>query len=260
MPVAFSLLSLQGLLLCGTFFFAGLIDAVCGGGGLLTIPMFMATGFPVHLITGTNQCSIVLGSMTSTWRFARSGQIHWKTALMTVPFAILASSLGARLNLLLPTEWLEIIMTLLVPVVAAVMLFKRNFGQENHSDELSTPRLIILAALIGLVIGCYQGFYGAGSGAFFLLAFALLMRLDLTMASGTAKVVGMCSTISCVVTYALAGTVVWPVSIAATVFNVAGSYIGAGLAMKKGARFIRPMFLFVLLILFIRLVSSWIIR
>lgn len=252
--MAFTLFSLPGLLLCVTFFFAGVIDAVCGGGGLLTLPMFMAVGFPVHLVTGTNQCAILAGSATSMVRFAKNGHVHWPSVLITLPFAIIGASLGSKLNMLLPAEWLELIMTLLVPVAAVVLLLKHDFGRENRVHEVSQKRLCLSALAIGLIIGTYQGFYGAGAGTFYMLSFALLMRLDLTMASGTTKAVSFCSTVASAATYALSGMVIWQAALAATIFNVAGSYIGAGLAMKKGAKFIRPMFLFVLALLFLRLI------
>lgn len=254
----FALFSLPGLLLCGTFFFAGIIDAVCGGGGLLTLPMFMATGFPVHMITGTNQCSIFFGGATSLVRFAKSGHVHWPTALMTIPFAMIGATLGARLNMMIPESYLEIIMMLLVPVVAVVLLLKRDFGSENHASSLSTRQCICSALATGLIIGAYQGFYGAGAGTFFMLAFAVLMKLDLTTASGNTKVVSFCSVTTASLSYVFNGMVYWPVVIAATVFNVVGSYVGAGLAMHKGARFIRPMFFMVLALLFIRLIFTWI--
>jgi len=252
----FTVFSLQGLLLGVTFFFSGIIDAVCGGGGLLSMPMYMAVGFPAHYVTGTNQCSIFFGGVTSLARYMRGGHIHWPTALVTGPLAIVGAFLGAKLNLVLPERVLEIIMVLLIPVAAAVILTKRNFGDENHVEEISAHRKWLGALLIGLVIGAYQGFYGAGSGAFFMLGFCLIHRLDLTKASGNTKFVAFCANLSSAATFAFSGMVVWPAVLLATVFNVAGSYIGAGLAMKRGARIIRPMFLFVLALLFVRLLTT----
>lgn len=252
----FSILSLQGLVLGVTFFFSGIIDAVCGGGGLLSMPMYMAVGFPAHYVTGTNQCSIFFGGVTSLLRYMKAGHIHWPTALITGPLAILGAFLGARLNLVLPERVLEIVMVLLVPVAAAVILMKRDFGSENHVESLTPGRKYLGALVIGLVVGAYQGFYGAGSGAFFMLGFCLLHRMDLTMASGNTKFVAFCANLSSAATFALSGMVVWPAVLLATAFNVAGSYIGAGLAMKKGARVIRPMFLFVLALLFVRLLTT----
>ena len=252
----FQILSMQGAILACTFFFCGIIDAVCGGGGLLSMPMFMSIGFPAHMVTGTNQCSIFFGSATSLIRYTKAKRIHWPTAWLAGPLAVLGASLGARLNLIMPERILEIVMIALLPVVTGIILMKPNFGAENRVQELSKRQYVLSSLFIGLVIGCYQGFYGAGSGTFFMLGYALLCKLDLTTASGNTKFVAFCATLASATTYALSGAVVWPAVLLATVTNVAGSYIGAGLAMKKGAKVIRPMFLFVLALLFVRLLTT----
>ena len=253
MDFSFSVLSVRGALLAATFFFSGVIDAVCGGGGLLSMPMYLTLGFPPHLVTGTNQCSIFLGGATSLARYMKGGHIHWPSALPAAPLAIAGAFLGARLNLFLPERYLEMVMIVLLPIVAAVILFKPDFGAENRVGGISRRRILTGALVIGLAVGAYQGFYGAGSGTFFLLGFSLLTRLDLTTASGNTKVVAFCANLASAATFALSGAVVWNAVLLATVFNVAGSYIGAGIAMKKGAKVIRPMFLFVLALLFVRL-------
>ena len=252
----FSVLSVQGAILAVTFFFCGIIDAVCGGGGLLSMPMFMAVGFPAHMVTGTNQCSIFFGGATSLARYMKGGHIHWPTAWLAGPLAIVGAFLGARLNLIMPERILEIIMIVLLPVVTLIILLKPTFGAENRVAELTRNRHLLSSLFIGLVIGAYQGFYGAGSGTFFMLGFAILCRLDLTTASGNTKYVAFCANLASAATFALSGAVVWPAVVLATVTNVAGSYLGAGIAMKSGAKVIRPMFLFVLALLFIRLLST----
>ena len=249
----FQILSVQGAILALTFFFSGIIDAVCGGGGLLSMPMYMAIGFPAHVVTGTNQCSIFFGGATSLLRYARAGKIHWPSAWLAGPLAILGAFLGARLNLIMPERILEIIMIVLLPVVTAVILAKPNFGAENRVHELTKKQHVLASLFIGVIIGGYQGFYGAGSGTFFMLGFALLCKLDLTTASGNTKFVAFCANLASAATYAFSGAVVWPAVLLATATNVAGSYLGAGMAMKKGARLIRPMFLFVLALLFVHL-------
>jgi len=254
----FQILSIQGAILACTFFFCGVIDAVCGGGGLLSMPMFMAVGFPAHVVTGTNQCSIFFGGATSLARYVKAKRIHWPTAWLAGPLAILGAFLGARLNLIMPERILEIIMIVLLPVVTVVILLKPNFGAENRVHELTKRQYVLASLFIGIVIGAYQGFYGAGSGTFFMLGFALLCKLDLTTASGNTKFVAFCANLASAATYALSGAVIWPAVLLATVTNVAGSYIGAGLAMKKGAKVIRPMFLFVLALLFVRLIGTMI--
>lgn len=241
-------------LLCGAFFFAGIIDAVSGGGGLLTIPAFLLTGFPVHMIAGTNQCSCLLGALTSLYRYVKSGKVYWFTAVISAVTAVFGSMAGARLNLLVPEKYLQMIMIVVLPVVAVMLFANKEFGQENKSDLLSKRQQAVRAFFIGLVLGGYTGFYGAGGGTLILLSFAVFTKLDLVMASGNTKVCSTVATVTASITYALSGAVVWPVIFCAAVFHMAGSYIGTVLALKKGARVIRPMFLMVLLILFVRVV------
>ena len=246
----------QTALLCAAFFLAGIVDAVCGGGGLLTLPAFLAVGFPAHLISGANQCSTMLGGTTAFLSYLRGGHIHWRTALPTAPLAILGAFLGARLNLLLPEEMLEKLLVFLLPVAAAALLLKRDFGSENRADMLTTPRILAGSLFIGLGGGGYQGFYAAGAGTFFMLAFALVMHLDLLSASGNTKLIALRSNITASITYALSGSVVVSVVLPATLFNVAGNALGAQLAMRRGARLIRPMFLGILALLFARITLS----
>lgn len=238
------------------FFFAGIMDAVSGGGGLLTLPTFILVGFPTHFIAGTNQCSCLLGSLTALYRYVKSGKIYWFTAIISAITAVIGSVFGAKLNLIIPERYLQIIMLVLLPVVALVILMNKEFGEENRMDTLSKNQLIIRAVLIGLVLGAYTGFYGAGGGTFILLSFALFTRLDLITASGNTKVCSTAATLTASLTYALSGAIVWPVVVCAMVFNIAGNYIGANLALRKGAKIIRPMFMLVLVLLFARLIGT----
>lgn len=240
------------LIVCPAMFLAGVIDAVSGGGGLLTLPAFLLAGVPPHLISGTNIASCAMGAVVSAGRFFRSGKVYLRTALIACPATILGAYLGARLNLFIPEQVLEIVIMVLIPLVAAVVLFKRNLGEENHVEELSLRRQTVTALLIGSVLGVYNGFIGAGAGTFLMLAFAGFNKLDLVTANGNAKICGICATVAAAVTYAMSGAVLWPLALASVGFNVLGNFLGAGLALKKGARIIRPMFLVVLVLLFIR--------
>lgn len=252
----FQVLSFSGFLICLAFFLAGIVDSVCGGGGLITLPTFMAVGFPVHMISGTNQCSTFLGGATAFVRYLRGGHVHWRTALPAIPITILGAFLGARLNLILPEEYLEILLIVLLPVVAIAVLIKKNFGEQNKVDTLNPIQILINAVFIGLIVGGYQGFYAAGAGTFFMLSFAVLDKLDLITASGNTKLIALCSNITAGITYAFSGAVLWQMVLAATFFNIAGNYIGSGLAMTKGAKVIRPMLIGIVAVLIIRLILS----
>ena len=118
------LVSTQGVLCCLAFFFAGIVDSITGGGGLITIPVMLATGIPVRYITGTNQCSAWLGTGVAAYKYLKSGKVHLRSALITLPFAVVGAFLGARLNLLMSEHFLKIFM---LPVIV-VPIFLTNFS------------------------------------------------------------------------------------------------------------------------------------
>ncbi len=168
--------------------------------------------------------------------------------------ALVGAWVGARLNLIMPEQMLYYIMLAVVPVMALFLLFKRDFGQEDRSGELSRGQLMAMAVGIGLVIGGYDGFFGPGAGTFLMLAFTGLCRFDLLTASGNTKVANSASNLASLVTFAIAGKVMWAVGIPAALCGIAGNYVGSGLALRGGAKVIRPMFFVVLLLLLIRLI------
>ena len=242
--------------LCAAFFFSGAVDAVCGGGGLISIPVLMMTGVPAHSIMGINQCVSTPGIFLSYAKYRKSGFISRRPAICAAVVSLAGSALGARINLLIPEFILKIILIALVPLIGGIVLFCRNLGAENRMEELSVRTITVWSLVIGFFIGLYQGFYGAGSGTLFLLAFSLILKMDLVTASGTTKFVLIAAVTMGAVTYALSGVVIWPIVLPAVLFNVAGSYVGTIIAVRKGARIIRPMFAVILVLLVIRIISD----
>ena len=250
----FSELAHIWMIVCPLVFLGGLIDAVAGGGGLITLPAYLIAGLPAHLASGTNKCGNAFGTFLSTGRFLKRGDVHMSSALAGAAGALVGAWVGARLNLIMPEQMLYYIMLAVVPVMALFLLFKRDFGQEDRSGELSRGQLMAMAVGIGLVIGGYDGFFGPGAGTFLMLAFTGLCRFDLLTASGNTKVANSASNLASLVTFAIAGKVMWAVGIPAALCGIAGNYVGSGLALRGGAKVIRPMFFVVLLLLLIRLI------
>lgn len=242
------------LIVCPLVFLGGLIDAVAGGGGLITLPAYLLAGLPAHLASGTNKCGNAFGTFLSTGRFLKRGDAHLPSAIAGAAGALVGAWIGTRLNLIVPEQILYYIMLAVVPVMAIFLVLKRDFGQENRSQELGRFQLLAMALGIGLVIGGYDGFFGPGAGTFLILAFTGLCRFDLLTASGNTKVANSASNLASLVTFALAGKVLWSVGIPAALCGIAGNYIGSGLALKGGAKVIRPMFFVVLGLLLARLV------
>ena len=241
------------LIVCPLVFIGGMIDAVAGGGGLVTLPAYLIAGLPPHLAAGTNKCGNFFGTMLSTFRFLKRGNIHLSSAVVAAVCALVGAWLGARLNMVVSEKFLYYFMLVVVPIMAVFLMWKRDFGTENHSDELGSTRLIVLAGIIGLVVGGYDGFFGPGAGTFLMLAFTGLCRFDLLTASGNTKLANAASNLASLVTFAIGGKVFWAVGIPAAICGIAGNYLGSGLAIKKGAKVIRPMFVVVLTLLVLKL-------
>ncbi len=244
------------LVVCPLVFLGGLIDAVAGGGGLITLPAYLLAGLPPHLASGTNKCGNAFGTLLATGRFLKHGNIHLPSAIIGGLLALVGAWLGAQLNMVMPEEYLYYIMLAAVPTMALFLLLKRDFGSENRSSELPPRKLLFLAGCIGLAVGCYDGFFGPGAGTFLMIAFTSLCKFDLLTASGNTKVANSASNVASLITFALSGQVLWAVGIPAALCGIAGNYVGSGIAIKGGAKVIRPMFLVVLSLLIFRLVSE----
>jgi len=242
------------VIVCPLVFLGGVIDAVAGGGGLITLPAYLLAGLPPHLASGTNKCGNAFGTFLSTGRFLKRGDVHLPSALAGGAGALIGAWAGANLNMIVPEQALYYLMLAVVPVMAVFLLLKRDFGTENHSDQFTQGQLIAMGLGIGVAIGGYDGFFGPGAGTFLMLAFTGLCRFDLLTASGNTKVANSASNLAALATFALAGQVLWAVGIPAALCGIAGNYVGSGLALKGGAKVIRPMFFVVLLLLLIRLI------
>ena len=146
-------------------FVAGIVDAIAGGGGLITLPVYMLVGLPPHEAIGTNKMSSCMGTTTATYRFAREGYINFKMAVFAVVFALAGSYTGAHISLLISNESFKILMLFILPVTAWFVLRTKNFDVER--EPYSFRKTCALSCLIAFVIGVYDGFYGPGTGTFF---------------------------------------------------------------------------------------------
>ena len=245
--------------ICFFVFLAGFVDAVAGGGGLISLPAYMATGMPTHLAYGCNKFSSACGTTLASIRFFKSKAMDVPIALLAAAVYFAASALAAQIVLLLDDAVLKKIILIFLPIVAVISFMNRNYGEENKSHTLSKRRKILLTLIIGLGIGFYDGMVGPGTGTFAIIAFSLIMRYDLRTGSGNAKILNLASNYASLITYALSGNVMWMAAIPAAICNVIGSYFGSGMALKKGASFIRPMILVVMILLMFKIVSDFIL-
>ena len=236
--------------------FAGFVDSVAGGGGLISLPAYLFSGMPVHLAYGTNKLSAACGTTFATANFFRSGAMNVPVGLLAAAGSFAGSALGAHIVLLISEEALRTMMFIILPVAAVVILWRRKLPDENRDDGVFTQRKAALALAIGLGIGLYDGLFGPGTGTFAIIAFTALMGFDLRTAGGNAKVLNLASNYASLITYLLSGMVLFSVGIPCAVSGIAGNLLGSHFALKKGAGFIRPMMLVVLVLLLGKLISD----
>ena len=249
------------VLLALAAFAAGVIDAIAGGGGLITVPALLAAGLPPHLALGTNKGQSVFGSGASLLRFSRAGMVDARRARVAFPGGFAGSLLGAALVLLVrPAVLRPVVLTLLV-AVALFMAFRPHLEAAAPTGEAGPRRRWPVAArhaqgatlLIALAVGAYDGFFGPGTGTFLIVAFALVLGDGLTRASGEAKVVNFASNLAALALFASRGVVVWQVALPMAAAQFAGSTLGAHLAVRRGDSFVRRVVLLVVLALVLKL-------
>lgn len=240
-------------IICPLVFVAGLVDSIAGGGGLISLPTYMFAGLPAHFAYGTNKFSSTFGTFFSAFRFIRSRQINYRSAVASVAGALIGSHLGARAALFLSDIYLKYCLVVMLPVIAVFIISRRGFGECNDKKELSPRKVIVLSALSGLIIGAYDGFFGPGTGTFLILVYTSIIGFNIVTASGNAKIVNLSSNVSALVTFIYGNKVLFWAGIPAALFGILGNWIGSGLAIKNGVKVIRPVFLGVLVLLFIKI-------
>ncbi|MCD8351332.1 MAG: TSUP family transporter [Planctomycetaceae bacterium] len=231
-------------------FLAGFIDAIAGGGGLISLSGYLAVGLPPHIAVATNKFSAFIGTGISAGMFVRGGHVKWDAALLSFTGAVIGSALGAKLVLLVDETTLAWILLLAIPLVAAFVLFRRDFGTSPR--ELPERRLRLLAFLVGFVIGGYDGFFGPGTGTFLIIAFTTVLGLDLLTACGNTKIVNFASNIAAVFTFIGSGHIDYRIGAPCAACFILGSLTGTRLAIKNGSRIIRPMIIVVITMLLIK--------
>lgn len=245
------------LIICPLIFLAGFADSIAGGGGVISLPAYVLSGMPLLFAYGTNKFAMSLGTSISAVKYYKSGNVRIVPALCAVAGALLGSNLGARLAMLLDEKYLGYCMMGLLPLVAIFLIFNRKFGENTQQKTVSKNKELALSAIIGLVVGSYDGFFGPGAGTFYTLLFVSLLGYNLLGASGNARVVNLASNIGALAAYIMQGKVLFAIGIPAALCAVAGNYLGSRLAIKNGARFIRPVMVLVIVLLFIKIITDY---
>lgn len=242
---------IEYLIVCPLVFLAGFIDAIAGGGGLISLPAYLIAGLPPHAAIGTNKFSACMGTIVATWHFARKGIIYWKHALPAVVTALAGSWLGAEIALWVDAEAFKLVMLIILPLTGFYVLFKKPF--QANKKPYSDVKTILITLVLSFLIGIYDGFYGPGTGTFLILLLTAVAHVSLNEAAGTTKVINLSTNVAALAVFLLNGVVWFPLALVAAVFSIAGNYIGANYFTSKGTGFVKPVIVIVLTIFFIKI-------
>lgn len=241
------------IFLCPIIAIGAIVDAIAGGGGLITLTAYVAVGLPPQMALGNNKFAAASGTTIACWRYIRKDQVDWKVGTFAILFSLAGSALGSALATRFADIYLHYLLIFLVPVIAVFIMLKPDFGQAKPMEARTA---IPLSALAGLVLGAYDGFFGPGTGMFLTIIFTSIIGLDLLRSVGTAKVVNLASNVAALATFIRFGNIDYTIAIPCAISAIIGGYIGSGMAIRGGVKVIRPVMLLVLGLLLLKVVAS----
>ena len=241
-------------LLLAAALFAGFVDAVAGGGGLIQVPALLMAlpGESPATVFGTNKLASICGTGNAALRYARRIALPWGIALPAAAAAFLFSFVGAMAVAWLPKEVVRPLVLGLLLLVLVYTVVKPDFGVVSGLPLASGPERRG-ALVVGAVLGFYDGFFGPGAGSFLIFAFVRFFRLDFLHASSAAKVVNFATNAAALAYFVPSGHVLWTTGLGMAVFNIGGALFGARLALRHGSGFVRGVFIVVASVLIARL-------
>ena len=239
-------------------FLASFMDAIAGGGGIISVPTYLLACVPMHMALGTNKVSSGIGTAVSTARFIKNGYIDWKLGIPSVALALVGSFVGTSIQLMIDEVYLQYLLLIVLPVVAFVVLRQRQLPEER--GEIDRRKQCTIVWLASFVVGAYDGFYGPGTGTFLLLIYCNLAKMDVRTAGGNVKLVNLSSNIGAFVTSLRSGQVFLVLGLIGAVTSIAGHYVGSGLAIKNGSKIVRPTVVIVLILLAVKVVCELITK
>lgn len=246
------------IIVCPLVFLAGFVDSIAGGGGIISMPAYLLAGLPAHMAMGTNKFASAVGGTIATIKYACTGNLRLRPALMAAVTSAIAAWCGSRLVMSLDERILQLALMVALPLVAVFLASRKNYGGElDEQRPIPEKRVLLYSAGIGLGCGFYDGVVGPGTGTFLILAFTGVLGYGLTTSSGCAKLVNLASSIGSLLAFLFGGKVLFAVGVPAALSSALGSYLGARCAVAGGAKFIRPVIFAVLGLLFVKLALDY---
>lgn len=229
---------------------AGFVDAIVGGGGLILTPALFAAYplAPAATMMGTNKSASVWGSAFAAWQYGRKIDLKWSVATPALIACLLGSALGAAALLYVPSASLRRALPFVLVLLLIYTLVNKQLGQ-THAPRFAGRQEAMVASSIGFIIGFYDGFFGPGTGSFFVFALVRVLGYDFLSASAHAKLFNTATNLSALLLLSYKGHVWWHITLYLIAANLIGSFFGARLAMKHGSGFVRWVFIFVVTVL-----------
>ncbi len=217
---------------------AGFVDTLAGGGGMLTMPALFIAGLPPDSAIATNKLQGCFGTTCASFYFIRRGHLNFKRLFPNICACIAGAAIGATTIQLLPKDWLNTAIPLLLLIIAAIFVFMPTLGETERKARVSA-RMFLFSAIIP--IGFYDGFFGPGTGSFFLLTLITLQGYTLQKATIEAKLYNATTGLTSLSIFLLSGKVVWLAGLSMAIGQLVGARIASGMILSKGNKVIRPM-------------------
>jgi uncharacterized protein len=240
-------------LLTATAVLTGFIDAIAGGGGLIMMPMLLWSGLPPHLALGTNKVQSLAGTSMACRTFLLRGLVDWRGSLPLVAVVFVGAAAGALAVQAIDADALNLIVPVLLLASAAYVILSPRMTDEDAHQRLSQPAYAPVAGSIGF----YDGFFGPGTGSFFVTSLVGLRGQGLTRATGTTKLLNATSNVASLVVFAFGGKVIWLLGLCMAAGAMLGGWLGSRSAVRHGARLIRPLLVLISLGLTARLLYGF---
>ncbi len=230
------------IFLCAAGFLAAFVDSIAGGGGLISIPAFLATGVSPHLALGTNKFCSSCASLTSSLKFIKSKKVDLDFLKYLLPFTLLGAVMGVNTVLKIDEKILQTLVLILVLFVGVYSVFSKSIGVENKFKG-TTKSNIILGIILAFSLGFYDGFFGPGTGSFLIFGLIKIFGFDFVQAAGNGKLLNFTSNITSLIIFAIHGEIYYLIGIPMALFMILGAKFGTSLAINKGSKLIKPIFI-----------------
>lgn len=240
-------------LLCIVGFIAAFVDSIAGGGGIISLPAFLMAGLSPIKALGTNKFCATSGSITSSIKFAKEKKADFHILKFLIPFTFIGAAIGVSTVSYIPSDFLKPLILVLIIFIGIYTTFSKTIGIEEKKIDLNKNKILI-GIIFALSLGFYDGFFGPGTGSFLVFGFIKIFGRDFTYATGDAKILNFTSNVCSLIIFAIKGQIVYSYAIPIAIFMVLGSHFGSKLAIKNGAKFIKPIFIIMSLAVAVKLI------